>query len=59
MAAKRASEGKPRARKKRRRKTHSIEFEDRSGDEYQEIVQEVIAAMDWIQRQRERGNLPN
>jgi len=60
MASKRRSdEGRPRRRKSRRRRAAVIEFEDRSSEEFQDMVAEVQAALLWVQQQRERGNLPN
>lgn len=37
----------------------SIEFEDRSDEEYRAAVLEVMAALDWVRQQRAGGNLPN
>ncbi len=39
--------------------TPSIEFEDRSDEEYRAAVLEVMAALDWVRQQRARGNLPS
>jgi hypothetical protein len=39
--------------------TSSIEFEDRSDEEYRAAVLEVMAALDWVRQQRARGNLPS
>ena len=37
----------------------SIEFEDRSDEDYRAAVLEVMAALDWVRQQRSLGNLPN